>query len=177
MLITFFGKTVGKLEFFSQNYINEKAKALKPHNALITKLGLAEEKIESDRKKELDALERKYSGRLEGEIFKEQKELLNIKYLEKMSSLENELYTEKRSLVSFEDEIKKELNRYLQENGFSFSNVPEFATIDGEAIFRGDFYQFKSNDDLQGLIDIHKDLIDHVLDNIGDFRKKITGKK
>ena len=146
-------------EFFSDEYIMEKSKVIKSRENNIKTIKKALDKLFWDRKKEVDALERQYAGRLEGEIFKDKLFALNYKYDVKTDKFEKDLNAELNFIDDFKSGVERELNSYLRANGYSFSLAPKMATIDGRVIRNGDLYAFRWHNGLDQAISDHIALV------------------
>ena len=82
--------------------------------------------IEKSRFAELDALERQYVGRLNGEIFLTKKAALNEKWEEKANAVGKEAEKELEKISKLKSDIVKEFNDFLVANGIKNVRYGDF---------------------------------------------------
>ena len=110
-----------KREYVKSNNIKEKyIKKLNSTTELIKYYSNTLKQYDKLRFQEVDALEKQYIGRLEGEIFARNKKILNDKWKHKCEIIENKIEEANASLVKYRLQCVEDFNNYILAKGYNW---------------------------------------------------------
>ena len=110
--------------FFDDSYKAKKVGDVKKYHAKLDGFKHSYEQIKTLRTAKIDALEKQYPGRLDGEIFKGKKSEINMLMYGEMSTLYENVRKEMREILLIRYDIIKDLTEFLIDNGVSLRLLP-----------------------------------------------------
>jgi len=105
--------------FFDDSYKAKKVGEVKKYHAKLDGFKHSYENIKNLRTAKIDALEKQYPGRLDGEIFKGKKSEINMLMYGEMSTLYETVRKEREKILLIRTGILEDLTKFLTDNGVS----------------------------------------------------------